>query len=268
MARLKNKQILVTGGAQGIGAGIVEVLIEEGADVAIVDRQFEKAQELACRLSTKGRTVIAIAADISVREDCGNAVSEAVTRLGGLDCLVNNAAPGRNKSYIGQLSDVDWEDHVNVVLQAPVWLSEFGKPHLQKSTAGAIVNISSVLASKVAPNQGGWPYHVTKAGLDQLTRYLACKFGKHNIRVNGVSPGLVDREGAVKISDFPKNLQIIEDVVPLRRAGTAREIGKTVSYLCSEDAAYLTGQILVVDGGLELMEVFGSALAAVDTYGT
>ncbi len=264
VARHTDKVALVTGGAQGIGLGIVTVLHEQGANVAIVDRQEEKAAEIAKNLASTNRKVISVSGDISTRDGCKRAMETVLDKMGSLDILVNNAAPGRDKALIGQLEGTDWSDHSSVVLQAAAWLSEFAHPHLKRSAAPAITNISSVNASSIAPAQCSWPYHVSKAGLEQLTRYLACKLATDNIRVNAVAPGLVDRETGMKISDNPKNRQAIEAIVPLKRAATAREIGNVVSFLCSEEASYLTGQTLTVDGGMGVREVFGAALDAIE----
>ncbi len=265
MARHLNKVALVTGGAQGIGAGIVKVLHEQGASIAIVDRQEEKAAAFANKLSRPDQKVIAVAADISTESGCRAAVDAVVDGFGSLDMLVNNAAPGRDKAHIGQLTGADWEDHDAIVLQATAWLSDHAAPFLRQSASPAIVNISSVTASAIAPEQCSWPYHVSKSGLEQLTRYLACRLGPDNIRVNAVAPGLVDRDEGMKISDNPKNRKIIDAIVPLKRAATAREIGQIVSFLCSDEASYLTGQILTADGGMGVREVFGAALSAVET---
>jgi len=261
MSQHEKKVALVTGGAQGIGADIVKVLSLRGIDVAIVDLQKEKAESLAQKLSTSDSCVKSIVADISTSEGCQQAIDQVIHDFGQLDILVNNAAPGRNKAHIGQLSAVDWDSHQRLVLQAVVWLSEFAEPWLKKSGSAAIVNISSVTALKIAPEQCSWPYHVSKAGLEQLTRYLACRLGADNIRINAVAPGLVDRDGEAKISDAPVNRRIIEKTVPLMRAGKAMEIGKIVAFLCSDDSSYMTGQIITADGGLGIKENFGAGLS-------
>jgi NAD(P)-dependent dehydrogenase (short-subunit alcohol dehydrogenase family) len=258
MARFKNKVVLVTGGAQGIGAAIAESFAEQGAQVAIVDRNSAKAEETASRLAQGGFRAKSISVDISTREGCESAIGQAVTEFGALDFLVNNAAPGRNKAFIGKLSEADWDEHARVVLQAAVWLTDFAEPHLKLSSAASIVNVTSVIATKIGLQHCSWPYHATKAGLEQLTRYLACRLGEYNIRVNAVSPGLVDRSEGMKLIDDPTNKKIIENNIPLKRAATEAEIGGIVAFLCSEEASYLTGQTLVVDGGLELNEVFAA----------
>lgn len=262
--RHTGKSAVVTGGVQGIGAGIARLLFEQGANVAIVDRQGLKEEEFGVGDAKDGQKIISITADIATRHGCEQAMAEALSELGSLDILVNNAAPGRDKSQIGSLAGADWTEHSEVVLQAAAWLSEAALPSLRQSASPAIVNISSVTAGTIAPSQCSWPYHVSKAGLEQLTRYLACQFGKDNIRVNAVAPGLVDRDTGVKISDNPKNRRIIENIVPLQRAASAREIGHIVSFLCSEEASYLTAQVLTADGGMGAREVFGASLDAVD----
>jgi len=264
MGNLDNKVAMVTGGAQGIGAAIVNVLIDRGAKIAIIDRQFQSVEKQASCTEQYGANALPIAEDISTPEGCLQAVQKTADHFGAIDFLINNAAPGRDRSHIKTLADADWVDHSNVVLQAVTRLTEAAMPYLKKSAGPAIVNISSVTATMVAPEQCSWPYHVSKSGLNQMTRYLACLLGEHGIRVNAVAPGLVDRSEGHKISDSEKNRHIIRSVVPLQRAGTPSEIGKIVAFLCSEEASYMTGQILTVDGGLGIKEVFGAALATLD----
>ncbi|USG60284.1 SDR family oxidoreductase [Sneathiella marina] len=265
MRNLDNKVAIVTGGAQGIGAGIVDVLINRGAKIAIVDMQFNSAEKTSACLDQYGMNILPISEDISTSEGCLQAIENTVNHFGTVDFLINNAAPGRNRSHIGTLADADWSDHSNVVLQAVTRLTEAALPHMKKSASPAIVNISSVTAAAVAPEQCSWSYHVSKSGLNQMTRYLACLLGEHGIRVNAVAPGLIDRSEGHKLSDSEKNQHIIRSVVPLQRAGTSKEIGDIVAFLCSDEASYLTGQILIADGGMGTKEVFGAALSTIDT---
>lgn len=259
---LLGMRAVVTGGAQGIGAAICWGLKLAGADVVVADQQGEKAREIAAKLGSCGGAALAVTADVSTNEGCQNVITTAVSALGGLDILINCAAPGRDKLLLGKLSPVDWDLHQKIVLDASVMLADFASEHLAASGRGVIVNISSVTASSIAIDQCSWPYHVSKAGLDQLTRWLAVRFGGHGIRVNAVSPGLVDRDIGHKLSDNLEYRSIIEAVVPLRRAGTGEDIAKAVVFLSSIQASYITGQVLTVDGGLGVNEVFGAALKA------
>ena len=259
---LNGRVALVTGGAQGIGVGICEGLLTAGATVAIVDLQIEKAHDVVARIAMDGRQAVAIEANIATKEGCKKAVSQTAEALGGIDILVNNAAPQRNFDIADNLSDADWTVHEQVILQAAVHLTNDALIHLTTSDAGSIVNVSSTVGSAIAIDQCSWPYHVSEAGLDHLTRWLAARLGKHGIRVNAVAPGLVDRDGAAHLSGRHLHRTVVETVVPLGRAGKAKDIAKAVAFLASEQSAYITGQVLTVDGGLGLSEVFGASLRA------
>lgn len=259
-APLVGMRAVVTGGAQGIGAAICLGLKLAGANVVVADKQGEKARALANKLCAVDGVSLSVTADISTSEGCKEIITTAVSALGGIDILVNCAAPGRDKALLGKLTPVDWELHQKIVLDAAVQLADFASEHLAASGRGVIVNISSVTASSIAIDQCSWPYHVSKAGLDQLTRWLAVRFGGLGIRVNAVSPGLVDRDIGQKLSDNLAHRAIIEAVVPLKRAGTSEDIAKAVVFLSSLQSSYITGQVLTVDGGLGLNEVFGAAL--------
>ena len=254
---LGGHRAVVTGGAQGIGAAIVRELVAVGCRVAIVDRQDDKAQAFATEL---GRGTCSISADLAVAADCQAAVVSARDAMGGVDILINNAAPGRDRRMIGRIGDADWDIHQSVVLRGAASMVDAALDDLSASKRGAIVNISSALACNVGADQASVAYHVAKAGLDQFTRWLAVRCGPRGVRVNAVAPGLVDRDIGQKLVDSPVNRRIVEAVVPLGRAASGREIAKAVIFLASDAASYITGQVLAVDGGLEVNEVFGAGL--------
>ena len=204
---------------------------------------------------------VAITADVTARDGCDRAVAETVAAFGGLDLLVNNAAPGRDRSLIGQLEGRDWQAHAELVLCAVTMLTEAALVHLA-ARPGAIVNVSSVTAQAIMARFCTWPYHVSKAGLEQLTRYLACRLGEDGIRVNAVAPSLVDRSVGRKLSDDPEAAAVVRATVPLRRAGTAMDIGEAVAFLGSDRASYITGQVLAVDGGIGCRDVFDAGMSA------
>lgn len=256
---LEGRKAIVTGGAQGIGAAIVLGLAAAGAAVAILDRQVDKARALA---ADAGGKLVVVMAELDSAEGCRAAVRKARDALGGLDILVNNAAPARNRAMVGRIADADWADHESVVLRAAAAMAEAAQGDLAASGRGAIVNVSSILSTSVGIDQSSLAYHVSKAGLDQFTRWLAVRFGGAGVRVNAVAPGLVDRDVGHKLTDNPVNKKIVEAVVPLRRAGTGRDVADTVAFLASEASAYITGQVLTVDGGLGVNEVFGASLRA------
>jgi 3-oxoacyl-[acyl-carrier protein] reductase len=147
-------------------------------------------------------------------------------------------------------------------LKATVILSDTASDYLAESGKGSIINISSVTSHSVAIDQCSWSYHASKAALDQLTRWLAVRLGGLCIRVNSIAPGLVDRDIGPKLSDNPQHRAIINEIVPLGRAGNARDIAQAVVFLCSTQSSYITGQVLTIDGGLGLNELFGASLRA------
>ena len=259
---LEGMRALVTGGGHGIGAAICRGLAGAGASVAIVDISIDPSQALLGEIVAGGGVAVCVTADISQESGCLTAVRECVAALGGLDILVNCAAPGRDRSMLGKLTDVDWEVHHQTVLSAPVNLTNAALDHLAASGNGSVVNISSLTGAVIAVDQCSWPYHVSKAGLDQLTRWLAVRLGSRGVRVNAISPGLIDRDVSPKLTDKPEHRAVVNSVVPLRRVGTGQDIANAVTFLVSKQSAYITGQVLIVDGGLGINEVFGASLRA------
>lgn len=260
MSELAGQVVIVTGAAQGIGAGIARCLAGHGAKVLIADRQADKAEALANEIDGGF-----VETDLTSKDAAQSLVAAAVERYNQLDTIVNNAAPGRDRTMIGNLAGADWDAHADLVLKPVMALADAALPYLAKSANGAIVNISSVTATTVMPEHCSWAYHVSKAGLEQMTRYLAVALGPKGVRVNTVAPVLVDRDEGRKLSDDETAKSVIEATAPLGRAGSARDIGEAVAFLASGRASYITGQVLTVDGGIGAREVFGAGLAVVQT---
>lgn len=260
---LRGYRAIVTGGAQGIGSEIVRELVAVGCRVAIIDLQGEKAEALALEL---GDGCIGISADITVATESVAAVDQVRNAMGGIDILINTAAPGRNRGVIGKIADSDWALHQSVVLGGAANMVEATLNDLTASKRGAIVNISSVLAGSVGLDQASVAYHVAKAGLNQFTRWLAVRCGPVGVRVNAVAPGLVDRGVGQKISDSLINRTIIETLVPVGRAASGQEVAKAVIFLASDAASYITGEVITVDGGMGLRETFGSGLSVYNAF--
>lgn len=255
---LQGMRAIVTGGGKGIGEGICLELALEGAIVAVVDRNENSIDKVIKKILKLGGSAVKICSDIGTKKACQQIINTAVDKLGGLDILINNAAPSRDISKAGNITDADWDIHQNIVLNAPAVLADAASKHLKMSGQGAIVNISSVLGEQIGSIS--WPYHVSKGGLNHLTRWLAVRFGSEGIRVNAVSPGLVDRDEGPKFSDNLEHMALVEEVVPLGRPAKTKEIAQAVAFLCSEKSSYITGQVLVVDGGLSVCESYAQAL--------
>ncbi len=229
--------VLVTGGGSGIGEGIARVLADRGWQVAVNDLDAEAAAAVASQVGG-----VAVPGDVEVP----GLVDEAVARCGGrLDGLVNNAGVIlRSPLAAVTLEDVDRTLGVN--LRAPMLLSRDALPHLAR-TGGAVVNLASMTAE--SPQLGGGAYSASKAGLVAFTRQAAIEWGELGVRVNAVAPGMVRSAMAGAYAD-PTLAEGRRRLVPAGRIGTPEEVGTVVAFLLSRDAAYVSGETILVDGAL------------------
>jgi glucose 1-dehydrogenase/3-oxoacyl-[acyl-carrier protein] reductase len=246
--RLQGKRALVTGAARGIGRGIAEVLADEGADVAVNDvANLDEAEEVARSIRSKGRRAIVVAADVSRRADVEPMIDRAWKELGPLDILVNNAGIETIVPFL-ELTDDQWTRLVDVDLRA-AWLCSqvFCRRALAEGRRGSIVHIGSIQAAKVLP--GRTHYAPAKLALEALTRNMSAEMTPQGIRVNCVHPGLIDTPMTEWVMKDPEILPVVLAQISLGRAGEPREIGRVAAFLASDDASYLTGQSIFVDGG-------------------
>jgi glucose 1-dehydrogenase/3-oxoacyl-[acyl-carrier protein] reductase len=246
--RNKGKIALVTGASRGIGRGIAEILAEEGADVAVnYVASAEQAEEVAQLVRTKGRRAITIQGNVGKRADVESMVNRTWEELGPIDILVNNAGIETIIPFL-EITDEDWTHLVDINLRGE-WLCSqvFCKRAVAESRKGVIVNIGSVQAGKVLP--GRTHYAPTKLGLEALTRNVSAEMSPLGIRVNCVHPGLIDTDMTSWVMKRPDLLPGVLAQISLGRAGEPREIGTVVSFFASDEASYLTGQSIHVDGG-------------------
>jgi dihydroanticapsin dehydrogenase len=256
--RLQGKRALVTGGASGIGYAIVDRFLQEGAGVAFADLNPEGTKRAEGAFSAKGK-VKGVLGDVSKAVDAQRMVGEAVSFLGGLDILVNNAGIDV-KGTVVELKDEDWERQIAVNLGGVYRMSKFAIPEMMKAGGGAIVNIGSIAG--FLGYTGLAAYGASKGGVVQLTRNIAGDFAKHNIRANSVNPGVVDTpllENACKQlagpgGDWQSIRKMYLDGQLLKRAARPSEIAAAVLYLASDEAAFVTGTALMVDGGYQIQE--------------
>lgn len=246
--KLENKIALVTGASRGIGRGIAEVLAEEGADVAVnYVSSPEQAEEVAQWIRGKGRRAITVKGDVASRSDVEAMVDRTWKELGPIDILVNNAGIETIVPFL-ELTDEQWTRLTDVNLRGE-WLCSqvFCRRAVAEGRKGTIVNIGSVQAGKVLP--GRTHYAPTKLGLEALTRNMSAEMTPLGIRVNCVHPGLIDTDMTAWVMKRPDLLPGILAQISLGRAGAPREIGTVVAFFASEEASYLTGQSIHVDGG-------------------
>jgi len=242
MRGLKGKVFIVTGAAQGIGQATALRLAEEGAAVAAADRNLAGAEKTASEIAKTGSRAIAVPLEVTDRDSWTKCVARVAEELGGIDGLVNNAGVTRDRSLM-KMSDDDWDTAVDVNLKGP-WLGcQIVIPHMQ-AKGGAIVNLSSD-ARWGAFGQSN--YSSAKAGLVGLTRTVAIEHARHKIRVNAVAPGVVATPMVMAVPEEIRKGWM--QAIPLRREAQPSEIASVIAFLLSDDASYVTGQIVGINGG-------------------
>jgi glucose 1-dehydrogenase len=262
MRGLKGKNVLVTGGTSGIGQAIAVRFAEHGANVAInYLRSPEEAAETeeqvhACvhRVRRTGVRDVLVGADVSKEDEVERMIGEAIEQLGGVDVLVNNAGIQISKPS-NELSSADFDKVLAVNLRgAFLCAREAIKHFLAEEKPGSIVNISSV--HQLIPKPDYLGYSVSKGGMQNLTRTLALEFAGRGIRVNGIGPGATITPINRAWVDDPVKSKMVTAHIPMLRAGTADEMAGVACFLASDDAGYITGQTIFVDGGLTLFADF------------
>jgi glucose 1-dehydrogenase len=262
MPGLKGKGVLITGGTSGIGQAIAVRFAEYGANVAInyrrrPDEATDTEQQVkACvnRVQQEGVRDVLVQGDVSREEDVVRMVGNAVTELGGLDVLVNNAGIQVSR-HSDELSSDDFDKVLAVNIGgAFLCARETIRHFLAEGKPGVIINVSSV--HQLIPKPDYLGYSVSKGGMQNLTRTLALEYAGRGIRVNAIGPGATVTPINRAWIDDPVKREMVESHIPMARAGTADEMGAVACFLASDDAAYITGQTIFVDGGLTLFPSF------------
>ncbi len=246
MSLLQDKIALVTGGARGIGRAIVENFAQEGAHVVVLDKSFPADFEsFAESLRTEGRQITGKEVDITSITDAERACDETLAQYGRIDILVNNAGITRDKLLM-RMSDDDWDAVMNVNLKGAFTMTRAVVKHMARQRGGKIVNISSVVG--VIGNAGQANYAASKAGLIGFTKSVAKEFAGRNVNVNAIAPGFVETEMTAVLTEEQRAAFL--GVIPLKRGCTPAEVAGVVAFFASEKSAYITGQVLCVDGGM------------------
>jgi NAD(P)-dependent dehydrogenase (short-subunit alcohol dehydrogenase family) len=245
-----NQVAIVTGAAKGIGWGIAKVFSQKGAKVAVVDWDEENGRKTADELCAQGGEAIFVRCDVSNEEQVKAMIDTVVQTFGRLDILVNNAGVGVYKSVLDASSE-DWDHCLSVNLKGVFLCCKYAIPHMQKLGKGAIVNISSV--HSYATVNGVAPYAASKGGITALTRNLAIDYGP-TIRVNAIAPGWVLTPLIQSIFDSyddpAEQRRQVEQRQVMKRIGVPEDIGYAAAFLASDEASFITGTQLFVDGGL------------------
>jgi len=250
--RLQDKVVLVTGAGRGIGRGIAEVVAEAGAHVAVnYAHSAGQAEAVAQSIRDLGRKAITVQADVANREQIETMVRNVTEQLGPIDVLVNNAGVESIVPFL-ELDDDEWQRVTDINLRGPFRCGQIvARDMVSRGTGGAIINVGSIQAGMVFP--GRTHYAPTKRGIEALTRSMAAELAPHGIRVNCLHPGLFDTDMTSWVMDNPEILPEVLAKIPLGRAAQPRELGPAVVFMASDDAGYITGQALYVDGGMVIM---------------
>jgi meso-butanediol dehydrogenase/(S,S)-butanediol dehydrogenase/diacetyl reductase len=259
--KLEGKTALVTGGGTGIGAAITERFVAEGAKVCIAGRRQERLEQTAAAFSPG--SVLPCPGDVTVRDDVERMVASTIDFGGRMDILVNNAASDVY-GVITEVEPMDWQRVMDVNLNAPFMLMREALPHMVQNGGGSIINVSSI--GGIRCMAGSPAYGTSKAGLIHLTKAVALDYGPFGVRCNVVCPGATRTEmfedtlgkvAKAKGMDVESLLKQFSAPIPLRRVSAPGEMAGVCAFLASEDSSFMTGAVLVIDGGAIIVDVAG-----------
>lgn len=243
--RLVGKTAIVTGGSRNIGQSIARRLAAEGAQIVLCGRNPEAVEAAAAQLRNEGKSALGVVCDVASSEDVDRMVDEAVNAYGSVDILVNNAGITRDALLL-RMKEADWDLVIETNLKGMYRCTKAVLKGMLKQRSGRIINIASV--SGLVGNEGQTNYSASKAGMIGFTRSLAREVAGRGITVNAVAPGFIETDMTDVLSEDLR--RTIVERVPMGRMGRADEVAAAVAFLASDDASYLTGHTLVVDGGL------------------
>ncbi|QSO46162.1 beta-ketoacyl-ACP reductase [Alicyclobacillus mengziensis] len=250
MGNLTGRVAMVTGAGRGIGAATAQRLAQDGAKVAVIDLREADTQTTVAAIQEAGGTAVGIGCDVSQAEQVDEAVKKIVADFGRLDILVNNAGVIRD-NLLFKMTESDWDMVMNVHLKGAFLCSRAAQTYMVNQKYGKIVNTSSTSA---LGNRGQANYSAAKMGLQGFTRTLAIELGPFNINVNAVAPGFIDTDmtkaTAERVGVDPEAFKkMAAEQIPLRRVGKPEDIANVVAFLVSEDASYVSGQVIYIAGG-------------------
>ncbi len=244
---VKGKVAVVTGGGRGIGKAIARRLAEAGANVVIASRKLEKLQETAAEFAGLGGKTLPIECHVGRAAEIENLVRETEKQLGPVDILVNNSATNLGQGPALNVTDEALLKTIEINVLSAMRLIRLTVPKMIERGGGSVINIASIAGLR--PQPGGLVYSFTKAGLIMMTRVWAVEFGKHNVRVNAIAPGLIQTDFSEYFWKDEAHRKHLEATQPIPRVGQPDEIGGLALFLASDEASFITGQTYVVDGG-------------------
>lgn len=245
-AQLKGHIAVVTGASKGLGRQMAESLAKAGASVAVVARSGDLLAQVVDGIRAAGGKAEPIVADVTEEAAVSEMAAEVAEKLGVCDILINNAGINNRKSIVDFSLD-EWNEILGVNLTGPFLCSRAFVPGMKEKKWGRIINMTSIMSHVSLPNRTG--YSTTKAGLIGFTRALALELASDGVTVNGISPGPFATEMNKPLIEDPEKNKMFLERIPIGRWGKVKEIGALAAYLCSEDAGFITGTDIVIDGG-------------------
>jgi 3-oxoacyl-[acyl-carrier protein] reductase len=246
--RLKDKVALVTGGARGIGRSIAMLFAKEGADIVIWDVNMQEAQKTCSDIEALGRKAMASQVDVTKYAEVEESVNKILDKFGKVDILVNNAGITKD-TLILRMSEADWDAVLNVNLKGTFNCTKAASKAMIKQRLGKIVNIASIIG--IIGNAGQANYSASKAGIIALTKTSAKELASRNVNVNAIAPGFIQTDMTAKLAPELKEKMLAN--IPLNKLGSPDDVANACLFLASSEADYITGQTVIVDGGMVMV---------------
>jgi len=246
---LKGKVVIITGARRGMGKADALAFAKNGAKVVVADISQEECQLVVDEIKKSGGEGLAVKCDVTDEKEVEEMVKKTIEKFGKVDILVNNAGICQFKPFL-ELTEEEWQRTLDINLKGYFLCAKATAKEMVKQKSGAIVNIASIVMGQIGKGMAGLAhYSASKGGIAALTKTLALELAPYNIRVNAIAPGAIDTPMAASAKADPKVLEQTLAMIPLHRMGKPEEIANTVLFLSSEASSYITGSIIVVDGG-------------------
>lgn len=249
MFELKDKVVLITGARRGMGKADALLMAKAGAKVVLADISQEECQSVADEIKKAGGQALALKCDVTDKKCVAETIEKTVKEFGRIDVLVNNAGICQFKPFL-DMTEEEWDKIIEVNLKGYFLCAQAAAKEMAKQKSGVIVNIASIVMGQIGKGMGGLAhYSASKGGIAALTKTLAIELAPYNIRVNAIAPGAIDTPMASSTKMDPETMAAMLAPIPMKRMGKAEEIASTVLFLASDASSYITGSIVVVDGG-------------------
>ena len=255
MAELDGKVALITGGSKGIGRAIALSFADSGADLSLASRGTEALEKTAREIEERGRRALAVPTDATDPEQVQSLIDRTLQELGGIDILVNNAGAAPFLSTFDQVRLSGFEKYFGITFTSSVLVTHAAAPTLLEKGTGSVINVASVAAYIASP--GLTYYAAAKAAMVNFTKTLAREWAPHGVRVNAIAPGFVETDMNVVAREDPTYEETIRSMIPLGRWGTPEDVAGVARFLASDAASFMTGSVVVVDGGQTLSVLMG-----------